>query len=201
MQGYEVPFEERLGLTNVARLQDFDERVDQESRQRNARNASEALTELLQLFRCPPDALTTGLMAANTAQGDQAVPTAIKQGMAGRSAAAPLLRNASPVLSQQEHQQPEAKVQRDKRQNLRAQQPVAAAPLVAGKTRQQRPCPNPGGRTTPANCTACRKSRIGHPKSGCPTHCMKCKKTVAECACPGGPHPESYHKSRAAVIC
>lgn len=48
---------------------------------------------------------------------------------------------------------------------------------------------DPGGRNTPALCRACKQPRVGHPKSGCPTNCMKCKNLHDVCACPGKLHP------------
>lgn len=49
-----------------------------------------------------------------------------------------------------------------------------------------------GGAGVPAHCSTCGKPRKGtHAKTGCPTHCVKCKKVNAECECPDGASPSN----------
>ena len=192
-----MPLQERLGMTNVGRLQQYDHKVSQGSYQRDARNMSEALSYSLRLPACPP-AAETGLMPANAAQGFQAgliqaLAAHRNGGTAFVGSTVTAAADASLSQQQQEQQQQEqqqqvraeAKVLRARRMRLRAQKPVAAAPSeVARHTKLATPGRNPGGRGTAAICTACKQARIGHPKRGCPTHCMKCKKQLAGCNCP-----------------
>ena len=184
-------------MTNVGRLQRYDHKVSQGSYQRDARNMSEALSYSLRLPECPPAAETVGLMPANTAQGFQACliqalaahrngGTAFVGSTVTAAADASLSQQQQQQQQQQQEQQQQVtKVLRARRMRLRAQKPVAAAPSeVARHTKLATAGRNLGGRGTAAICTAYKQARIGHPRSGCPMHCMKCNKQLAGCNCP-----------------
>ena len=170
-------------MTNVTRLQEFNRKLKQLSCQRGARNVSDALTYSLQRAACPAAGQTLGLVPPTSDPGQQAMLAA---------------------FANQMQLQAEAKVQRAKRKRLRSEQQARIAAQEATARLQQsapagrhhgnthaaaRAC-NPGGHNTPASCGACKQPRTGHPKSGCPTHCMKCKKLKDDCLCLGGPHPQ-----------
>ena len=109
----------------------------------------------------------------------------------------------------------EARVQRAKRRRLISEQQARTAAQEAtarlqqsapagrhhGSTRAAARACNPGGRSTPASCGACKQPRTGHPKSGCPTHCMKCKKLKDDCLCQGGATSSALQGVQKAAIC
>ena len=203
-----MPVEERLGLTNADRLQEYDLTVDQKCRQLDARYLSETLTHSVQQPACPSVDQTVELVPSSSPQCPQAMLAAFAGHMTNTNAAASLL--PGDPNGKRPHQQlgGETKLQRVKRKRSRFQQGAQQAgtatseataeshqPALAGRHHGDtcaaaRAC-NPGGRNTPALCRACKQPRVGHPKSGCPTNCMKCKKLHGVCACPGKSHPHT----------
>ncbi|DBA98766.1 hypothetical protein WJX77_001942 [Trebouxia sp. C0004] len=202
LQGFEVPFEERLGLTNADRLQEYDYLIDQKCRQRDARNLSEMSKYSLQHPACHSADQTVELVPSSSPQCPQTMLEAFAGHMADVNAAASLLPGDPNVERPRQQLEGEAKLRRVKRKRSRFQQQAGTAtseataeshqPAPAGRHHGNtgaaaRAC-NPGGRNTPALCRACKQPRVGHPKSGCPTNCMKCKNLHDVCACLGKPH-------------
>lgn len=167
-----MPCEERLGLTNADRLQEFDHMVNQKCRQRDARNSSETLTYSLQHPACPPADQTVELVPSSSPQCPQVTLAAFAGHMASVNAAASLFPDDSRVEPPQQQLDGEAKLQRVKRKRSRSQQQAETATSEATAESQQ-PAPagrqhgrgNPGGRNAPALCRACKQPRVGHPKS------------------------------------
>lgn len=103
-------------MTNATRLQDFDHKLNQSSRQRDAQNVSDALTHLLQHAACPAAGQTPGLVPLNSDQGQQAMLAA---------------------FANQVQLQAEAKVQMAKRKRLRSEQQARTAAQEATARLQQ----------------------------------------------------------------
>ncbi len=179
--------------------------VDQKCRQRAARNLSETATYSVQHPACPSADQTVELVPSSSPQCPQTMLAAFAGHMADANAAASVLPGAP--NGERPHQQldGETKLQRVKRKRSRFQQQAGTGTLDATAESHQ-PAPagrhhgntdaatracNPGGRNTPALCRACKQPRVGHPKSGCPTNCMKCKNLHVLCACPEKPHPHT----------
>ncbi|DBA84566.1 TPA: hypothetical protein ACH3X2_006150 [Trebouxia sp. C0005] len=91
LQGFEVPVEERLGLTNADRLQEYDLTVDQKCRQLDARYLSETLTHSVQQPACPSVDQTVELVPSSSPQCPQAMLAAFAGHMTNTNAAASLL--------------------------------------------------------------------------------------------------------------
>lgn len=198
-----MPFEERLCVTSTDTLQEYDHMVDQNCRQRTAQNMSETAPYSVQQPACPSTDRTAELVPSSSPQCPQTMLAAIAGHMADANAAASVLLGNPHVERLHQQLEDAAMLQRGKRKRSRFQQQAGAATSEATPESHQ-PAPagrhhgssnaaakacNPGGRNTPALCRACKQPRVGHPKSGCPTNCMKCKNLHDVCACPGKLHP------------
>ncbi len=172
--------------------------VDQMCRQRVAQNLSETATYSVQQPACPSTDWTVELVPSSSPQCPQTRLAAFAGYMADANAAASVLLGNPTVERPHQQLEDEAKLQKGKRQHSRFQQQAGTATSEATPELHQ-PAPagrhhgssNIGGRNTPAVCRACKQPRVGHPKSGCPTNCIKCKNLHDVCACPGKLHPHN----------
>jgi hypothetical protein len=179
--------------------------VDQKCRQRAAHSLSETATYSVQQPACHFADRTVELVPSSSSQCPQTMLAAFTGHMADANAAASVLPGNLNVERPHQQLEDEAKLQRGKRKHSRFQQQAGTATSEANPESHQ-PAPagrhhgssnaaararNPGGRNTPALCRACKQPRVGHPKSGCPTNCMKCKNLHDVCACPGKLHPHT----------
>ena len=186
VQGFEFPYEERLGLTSAARLQDYDHRIDELCRWREDRNRSETCTHAVPPPTRPPVAQTAGVMPANTVPGNDTMLAAITQAVT--KGAVPLYPSA-PVLSQQQLQR-----QQQRQQQLQVEA-VARNIRARGLSKQCKSqlAPILGG-VAPLPFVQLA-GNLGHPKSGCHTHCMACKRSISDCPCPVVSPPETLLKA------
>lgn len=187
-------------MTNFTRLQESEHKLNQLSRQHDARNVSDALKYSLQRAACPVAGQTLGLVPQTK------VSKLCWQHLPITWPAPVSLLFCSPVLPVPSHHCSNCK------RKQRCTGPRVSNYCLSIKQGQQFKKPLPGCNSLlqladtvatlmlqPGLATlavAIYLLHVGLAKSGCPTHCMKCKRLKDDCLCLRGTHPQHCKECR-----